>query len=41
MSPGKQMQLPAKRRVPVETALAGTMLLRSFTLWLPLIPDWR
>lgn len=24
--------------IPVETAFAGTMLLRSFTLWLPLIP---
>jgi uncharacterized membrane protein YbhN (UPF0104 family) len=24
--------------VPLETALAGTLLLRGFTLWLPLLP---
>jgi glycosyltransferase 2 family protein len=26
--------------VPLATALAGTLLLRGFTLWLPLIPGF-
>jgi hypothetical protein len=25
--------------VPVEAALAATLLLRGFTLWLPMFPD--